>query len=151
MDEKIADRMRRLCSLREYCSNDIQKKLTGLLDGDHAQVQEILDMLVRERYVDDFRYACAFARDKSSIAGWGAAKIRYALASRKIPSSVIAQAIGQIETSRAQARLFRFMETKYRSLKDDPQCRIKMIRYALGRGYDYETVTGILETLTESK
>ena len=65
--DKVVDRLRRLCSRREYCRADIVRKAADALDGDRAKAEEIADKLVSERYVDDFRYASAFARDKSSI------------------------------------------------------------------------------------
>ena len=73
--QKVADRMRALCSRREYCRKDVMKKVMTALDGDVAKAEEVVAKLVEERYVDDLRYATAFARDKASIAGWGEAKI----------------------------------------------------------------------------
>ena len=72
MNEKVADKMRRMCSRREYCVADIRKKLLVQLDGNAAEADEIIAMLLNEKYVDDLRYASAYARDKSSISGWGA-------------------------------------------------------------------------------
>ena len=39
------------------------------------------------------------------------------------------------------------MENKFRSLKDDPQCRLKMLRFGLGRGYAYEEVAEVIDFL----
>ena len=75
--EKVLDRMRNLCSRREYCRSDIMKKVLTALDGDRAAAEKVLDVLVAEKYVDEQRYASAFARDKASLAGWGGTKIRY--------------------------------------------------------------------------
>ena len=50
--EKVMDRMRRLCSRREYCSADILKKAADALDGDDAKASEVLGRLVEEKYVD---------------------------------------------------------------------------------------------------
>ena len=74
---KVTDRMRTLCSRREYCSADIMKKAMTALDGDRAQAEAVVAKLIDEKYIDDLRYSSAFARDKSSIAGWGETKIRY--------------------------------------------------------------------------
>lgn len=151
MNEKVADKMRRMCSRREYCVADIRKKLLVQLDGNAAEADEIIAMLLNEKYVDDLRYASAYARDKSSISGWGAVKIRYMLASKGIASEVIASALDEIDSGKAQARLDKLMETKFKTLKDDPQCRLKMLRFALGRGYGYEETASIVEALTKGK
>lgn len=151
MNEKVADKMRRMCSRREYCVADIRKKLLVQLDGNAAEADEIIAMLLNEKYVDDLRYASAYARDKSSISGWGAVKIRYMLASKGVSADIIASALDEIDSGKAQARLDKLMETKFRTLKDDPQCRMKMLRFALGRGYGYEEAASIVEALIKGK
>ena len=144
---KVADRMRALCSRREYCRKDILKKVMTTLDGDAAKAEEVVGKLVEERYVDDRRYAAAFARDKASIAGWGAAKIRYMLAAKGVDREIIASALEEIDVNRADARLEKLMENKARSLKDDPQRRIKLLRFGLGRGYGYEEVSSMIDRI----
>ena len=139
--------MRRLCSRREYCVSDIRKKLMVQLEGNAADVGEILEHLISERYVDDLRYASAYARDKASISGWGATKIRYMLSAKGISQDVISQALEEIDASKAQVRLDKLLENKFKSLKDDPQCKLKMLRFGLGRGYAYEDVASVVDAL----
>ena len=145
---KVADRMRALCSRREYCRKDVMKKVMTALDGDAAKAEDIVHKLMEEKYVDDRRYAAAFARDKSAISGWGQTKIRYMLAAKGIDGDVISSAMEEIDDKRADARLVKLMENKARSLKDDPQRRIKLLRYGMGRGYGYEEVLSLIDNLT---
>lgn len=123
------------------------KKVMTALDGDVAKAEEVVAKLVEERYVDDLRYATAFARDKASIAGWGEAKIRYMLSSKGIDRELIAQALDEVDDKRAETRLEKLMENKVRSLKDDPQCRLKLLRFGLGRGYSYDQVTEMIDKM----
>ena len=90
--EKVLDRMRNLCSRREYCRADIMKKAMSALDGDREKAEKVIEILVAEKYIDELRYASAFARDKSSISGWGETKIRYMLSSKGVPREVIDKA-----------------------------------------------------------
>ena len=145
--QKVADRMRALCSRREYCRRDILKKVQTALDGDSVKAAEVVGKLVEERYIDDHRYATAFARDKASIAGWGEAKIKYMLSSKGIDREVIAQALEEVDDKRAETRLEKLMENKARSLKEDPQKRLKLLRFGLGRGYSYDQVAEIIDRL----
>lgn len=144
---KVLDRMRALCSRREYCRKDIMKKVLPAVDGDMAVAGSVVDTLVKEKYIDELRYASAFARDKSSIAGWGAVKIRYMLSAKGIPEDLIAQAMEEIDGEKAVSRLDKLMENKFRSLKEDPQCRLKMLRFGLGRGYGYDEVSSVVDRL----
>lgn len=148
---KVTDRLRGLCSRREYCISDIRQKALKALDGEVSATEKVVGTLVSEKYVDDLRYASAFARDKSSIQGWGEAKIRYMLSAKGITRENINLALAEIDQSRASSRLEKLMENKYRSLKDDPQCRLKMLRFGLGRGYGYEEVSQVVELLMRRK
>lgn len=133
--------MRRLCSRREYCVSDIRTKLMKELEGEAQKVETALNKLIEERYVDDLRYATAYARDKASISGWGATKIRYMLSAKGVAKDVISEALNEVDESKAASRLEKLLEHKYKSLKDDPQWKIKLLRFALGRGYSYDEVS----------
>lgn len=144
---KIADRMRRLCSHREYCSGDISRKIRDALGQEQEYAEEVLEALIRDGYIDDARYARSFARDKSSLTGWGPVKIRHALSMKGISASEIAAALKEIDSSRAELRLEKLLENRYRALEDDPMCRLKLLRFGLGRGYGYEEVSSAVERL----
>ena len=146
--EKALDKMRRLCSRREYCVSDIRSKLMKELEGVSAKVEAALKILISEKYVDDLRYATAFARDKSAISGWGQAKIRYMLSAKGVSRDVIAMALEEVDTCKASDRLLKLLENKYKSLKGDPQWRLKLLRFAMGRGYSYDEVN---EAITDSR
>ena len=144
MDEKklkVLNHLRALCSRQEYCVADVLKKAADGLEGDRAAAQEVVDVLVKEKYVDDLRYASAYARDKSAIQGWGEVKIRYMLSAKGVPRDVIDKALEEIDQDKADSRLEKLLQNKLKYLKDDPQCRLKLLRFALGRGYSYDEVS----------
>lgn len=145
--KRILDRLRGLCSRREYCVADVLKKATDGLEGDREAAQEVVDVLVNEKYVDDLRYASAFARDKSAIQGWGEVKIRYMLSAKGVSRDVIDKALEEIDQDKADSRLEKLLQNKLKSLKDDPQCRLKLLRFALGRGYSYDEVNSLISSL----
>ena len=145
--KRILDRLRGLCSRREYCYADVLKKAKDALDGDAQAAKEVADVLVEDKYVDDFRYASAFARDKSAIQGWGEVKIRYMLSAKGVSRDVIDKALEEIDQDKADSRLEKLLQNKLKSLKDDPQCRLKLLRFALGRGYSYDEVNSLINTL----
>lgn len=145
--DKVLEKMRILCSRREYCRSDILKKVVSALDGDRQEAEKIIDILVNEKFIDELRYASAFVHDKSALSGWGAVKIRYMLSSKGIPRDVISEALGDVDEGKARVRLEKLMENRYRSLKDDPQCRLKMLRFGLGRGYEYDEVSSVIDML----
>lgn len=144
--EKAASlsRLQKLCSKAEYCSADIYRKALRDLSGDEAAAREIVDELIRDKYVDDARYALAFYREKSLIQGWGPVKIRFQLKGKGIPDALIDTAANEIDASKARLRLQKLIDAKRRSLKGDPQIRLKLLKYGLSRGYEYEEVLSCL-------
>ena len=151
MDERekqVFDALAAQCARREYCSADIRRKALGRLEQDAAAADEVVSALMAEGYVDDRRYAAAYAREKSSLSGWGPVKIRSALLARGIARDAVGDALAEIDPERSAAKLEKVLETKWRTLADDPQGRLKLIRFALSRGYDYEPVRPLIERIT---
>ena len=73
------------------------------------------------------------------------------LKSKGLSRDVINNAIEEIDEDRAAERLQKLLSAKLRSLKkDDRQIRLKLIRYAMGRGYSYETVSDLADHLIEA-
>ena len=109
---KAADRLRVLCSRREYSSGDMLAKAAEYLARYGTDSQEvpdaaasIVESLRRDGYVDDLRYASAFARDKALLSGWGRIKIRYALAAKGLPEDTIAGALESVDPQEADRKL----------------------------------------------
>lgn len=137
--------MQTLCSRREYCTTEIYAKASKLSDGDGAVADAVLESLKADSFVDDLRYASAFARDKSALAGWGRSKIAYALRGKGIDGETINLALQEIDVESAGKKLDGVLAAKYRSLSEDPQWKLKLIRFALGRGYSYDEVKSAID------
>lgn len=148
--QKTLDYLRKLCSVREYCRKDIYDKALKRLEDD-AAASKAVDQLMHEGFLSESRYAAAYARDKSSIAGWGPAKIRYMLAGKGIPRDVIDEALQEIDAGRADDKLRKLLAAKYKLLKDDPQVKIKMLKFALSRGYEYDPVGSIVKEILRNE
>jgi len=147
MDEaqkSILDKLQAQCSKREYCESDVRLKAFKALDGDATRASEVVEALLKDRFVDDLRYAEAFAREKSSLTGWGPVKIRYSLRAKNIASEHIEAALGDIDTDKAQEKMLKLIEIKRKSLEGDPQIKLKLIKYALSRGYEYDEIKAYL-------
>lgn len=143
-------RLQRLCSKAEYCSRDIYRKALKDLEGDADAAAAVVASLVEERYVDDARYAAAFAREKAGIQGWGPVKIRFQLRSKGIAEEVINAALQEIEPAKAADKLQRLLTAKHRTLEGDPACRLKLLKFALSRGYEYDEVEAALKEIFRS-
>ncbi len=143
--EQVLTYLQNLCVKRECCRSEILKKAEKALEGDREAAQQILESLVADRFVDDSRYAAAFAREKSSLTGWGPEKIRYALMMKGISKEDISAALETVDPEAASAKLNKLVDAKCRTLQGDPFIKFKLIKYALSRGYRYDEVSEAVE------
>jgi len=152
-----------LCATTEYCIHDIRKKLARwylvpneasrrALDNEddslNRQIGEsIIEQLVMEGFVDEQRYACAFVRDKFRYNHWGRVRISMELRKRHIPSSVIDRALEEIPEEDNISTLRELISQKRRSVKgrSEYEIRGKLIRFALGRGFQMDDVLKMVE------
>lgn len=116
--------------------------------------QRIVDTLVRERFVDDRRYAEAYVREKVRFSGWGRFKIRAALRAKRIDESIIEEVLGQVDGASMREKLEHRLQMKMARTKarDEYDLRGKLLRYGAGLGFDTDTVLEVVEYLmAESK
>lgn len=128
------------------CLDDVQKRLDRL-DLAEGQRQEVLGRLLDEKYVDESRYAHAFANDKIRFSGWGRVKIGQALRQKHIPLTLISEALDEITDEECLDVLRPLLAAKRRSVRGSSTYEIngKLIRFALGRGFEYELIRQCLD------
>ena len=151
MEKKVLERLQRQCARMEYCVSDIRRKALKALEGDAEAAERIVASLVADRFVDDSRYAAAFAREKSSLQGWGPVKLRFQLRGKRIADEVISEALREIDPEKASAKLDKLAANRYRLLQGDPQCRLKLLKALLSRGYGYDEVEAAVRRVMDSR
>ena len=111
--------------------------------------QRIVDTLVRERFVDNRRYAEAYVREKVRFSGWGRFKIRAALRAKRIDESIIEEALGQVDGASMREKLEHRLQMKMARTRarDEYDLRGKLLRYGAGLGFDTDMVLEVVEHL----
>lgn len=139
-EEALASLMR-LCARAEKCEGDA-RRLMRRWGVDQQAAEEVLARLVRDRFIDDRRYATLFVREKLNLSGWGAYKIRTALKRKEVSEEIIREALAELDSGKLRARLNEQLKRKLRTLKAKTpyELKTKLIRYGLSLGYDYEAV-----------
>ena len=126
--------------------SDISEKLArwGMTK---AQSDKVIDRLLEEKYIDESRYAMAYARDKMRFSHWGRTKIRMMLHMQHIPDPLIREALDALDPQEYAAMARQVIQDKARSVKadDDYAARAKVIRFALQRGFGMEEIEDALE------
>ncbi len=134
-----------LCSASEQCISQIEEKLEKWGQGPEA-VARILKRLVKEKYIDESRFARAYALDKFRYNGWGKMKIRYNLRHLGISQEDIDQGIFSIPDEEYRASLSKLLAAKSRSVKASStyERNGKLIRFATGRGFEMNLIMSCL-------
>lgn len=145
---KVLSSLQAQCARREYCIGDMRRKALTRLEGDAAAAEELIASLVEDGFIDESRYCAAFVSEKSSLTGWGPVKIRRALSLKNIPRETIETALQEADSDKADAKLEKLLRSKWKSLYDDPQGKLKLLRFALSRGYEYEQIRTLADSIT---
>jgi regulatory protein len=150
--KQALEKARYLCSRQEKCRHEILEKLKG--QGlEEEEAEEAAGLLEKEGFIDDSRYALAFARDKSRLHRWGKMKIRNALYLRHISPVIIEQALDQLEETEYTSSLRHEMEKKLSRIKGKNlmDIKAKLFRFAIGKGYEPNQVYKLMDELLEKK
>jgi len=106
----------------------------GVSEGERA---EVVVRLIEVGELDDRRFALRFAQDKRELAGWGAERIREALAGRGIDEAEISEALADDEEPAQVERAEALLRRRAARLDDDRE-RGRALSYLTRRGYAYE-------------
>jgi regulatory protein len=140
------NRLKKLCSRSEKSESDIHKKLTEWKLDD--KTGKILSILRAEKFVDNSRFARAFAVDKIRLNKWGKYKVGVLLKNKGISESQIREALSVIDYSEYQQMIFSELNKKKKTLKitDPYQLKSKIFSFGNQRGYENELINEFLSS-----
>lgn len=149
--EQALASLMRLCARSERSSGDAMR-LMGTWGVPSSERAGVLQRLVKERFIDDRRYAEAFVREKINLSAWGEYKIRTALRRKGIADAVVSEALNSAPSARDTSRLAERLARKMKSMKYDTpyQLRTKLIRHGISLGFATDDVVACVEDITRN-
>lgn len=146
--EQALAALMRLAAKAERSSGDALRLMRrwGLSESDSRKV---LERLVRERFIDDSRYAEAFISDKVRFSGWGTYKIRAALRAKGISTELINAALARTDAVSDTERLAEILrrkaaKTPHKNLAD---LKAKVVRFGASRGFELDKVIEVTKKI----
>ena len=114
---------------------------------DAATQDSIIARLVKERYIDNERYARAFVKDKIRYNKWGQRKVRQALWLKRIDEDIQKKVLDEIDEKEYLDVLIPLLKQKRKTTKanSDYELNQKLVRFALSRGFDFSIIRQCLE------
>ena len=140
-EQQVFQKLSALCARAEHCQHDMLEKMRQW-DVDEETQARVMGRLVKERYVDDQRYAEAFVRDKVRYNQWGRRKVEQALWLKHIDDDAARQALDAIDDDEYVDILKPLLAQKCRSVKarNDYELNMKLMKGALGRGFTMDII-----------
>jgi regulatory protein len=109
--------------------------------GEEAQTR-IMEQLVKERYIDEMRYARAFVKDKVVYNKWGRRKVEQALWQKQIDDDIRQSVLEEVDDETYVSVLRSLLKQKRKSTKAGSEYEMnqKLVRFALGRGFTFDII-----------
>ena len=115
--------------------------------------EKVVARLVKERFIDEERYSRAFVRDKFRYNHWGRVRIEQELKRKKIAQRHINEALEEIDEKDNLKALREMIQKKRPSVKGKNEYEIKgkLIRFALGRGFQMDDIIKVVGNLEDEE
>ena len=135
-----------LCAQAEHCQQEMRDKMKRWEMAPEVQ-ERVIARLIKERYIDDERYARAFVKDKIRYNKWGRRKVQQGLWKKHIDDDIQQRVLSEVDDAEYLAVLKPLLKQKAKSIKaeNDYELTQKLVRFALGRGFTYDIIRQCLD------
>jgi regulatory protein len=143
MDRLLLQKAASYCAYQERTQDEVRGRLKkwGVI-GDEAE--EIISELIIQNYLSEERFAQTYAGSKFRQKNWGRLKIKQELNRRGLTDYTINKGMSEIEDADYEESLAELltkkMEILERSESNPLKRKQKLVRYALGKGFESELV-----------
>lgn len=144
--EQALQKLKHYCAYQERCHSEVKEKLynLGAWKKDH---DEIIATLIEENYLNEERFAVAFAGGKFRIKQWGRVRIKYELKQKQVSEYSIKKAMKQIDEEEYLSLLNKLAKEKYAALKNEQYLirKKKTMDYLAAKGFEADLVRKVME------
>lgn len=144
-DKEILMKISAFCAYQERTQQEVRDKLYDYgLDKD--TVEETIVRLIQENFLNEERFAIAYAGGKFRVKKWGRKKILEGLKQKNISEYCIRQAMKEIPDKEYRATLLDLIEKRASKEKETNayKRKYKIAQHVISKGYEPELVWDIL-------
>ncbi len=150
--DEARQKILRYCAYQERSHQEVKNKLYefGLYSSD---VNEIISFLITEGFLNEERFARAFAGGKFRMKSWGRIKIVRELEAKGLTQNCIKLGLKEIDEQDYKASLIRLLQKKNEQLKENNLFvrRDKIATHAIQKGFEPELVWSSVKELFSNK
>lgn len=134
------------CAYQERSQYEVRGKLIQLgIRGD--ELEEIILHLINENFLNEERFAKAYAVGKLRMKSWGKNKIAQGLKFKQVSAPLIKKALQHLDEEEYLDQLKHLLEKKAENIKEKVayQRKYKLTQYALSRGFERDLIFFLLK------
>ncbi|MCS7019528.1 MAG: regulatory protein RecX [Cytophagales bacterium] len=154
--EKLLAKLAAFCAYRERCTSEVVAKMAEWQLPEPVQ-QQLLNCLRAEGYLNDERFAFAYAQGKFRHNQWGKVKIRLMLRQKQIPEPAIRAALNSIAPEEYMQLLHTLATKKAMQLQHKThqhKLQQRLFQFLATKGFEpdlvSDTVRQLIKDLQES-
>lgn len=147
-NKEVKQKLEFYCAYQERCHNEVIQKLRTMAI-DSVTIDEVVVHLIQNNFLNEERFACAFARGKNRIKHWGKARIINELKLRNISQYNILTALKEIDTEEYLEAFHVLSENHWLSIseKNSIKKKKKFCDFLLRKGYESNLIYDKLKVL----
>ncbi len=147
-NKEVKQKLEFYCAYQERCHNEVIQKLRTMTI-DSVTIDEVVVHLIQNNFLNEERFACAFARGKNRIKNWGKTRIINELKLRNISQYNILIALKEIDTEEYLEFFHILSENHWQSIseKNAIKKRKKFCDFLLRKGYESNLIYDKLKAL----
>lgn len=144
---ELKEKIYRYCAYQERCHAEVRRKLFEL-GARSSDVDELITELITQGFLNEERFAKAFAGGKFRMKKWGRIRIVRELEQRGLTPYCIKSGLAEIEEADYHKTLIEVLEKKAAQLDVEDQFvrNDKLATYALQKGYEPDLVWRTLKS-----
>lgn len=147
--QQALQKIKHYCAYQERSHAEVKEKLYGF--GLYKkEVEPIISTLIEENYLNEERFAVAFAGGHFRTKQWGRVKIKYQLKLKQVSEYCIKKALKTIDEDDYLQTLEKLFNEKLKTLKSEKNIFIKKRKlqdYLLQRGFEADLVREMIGKL----
>lgn len=142
--EILKRKIEHYCAYQERCQQEVRNKLYEL-GGQTKDIEQIIVNLIENNFLNEERFAKAYAGGKFRIKQWGKVKIIKELKYRRISDYCIKSALKQIDEDDYILTLKNILEKKKPNyILCSPIQKQSLAKYAMSKGFEPNLVWAII-------
>lgn len=152
MSETALQKLRHYCAYQERCHSEVKYKCLELgLRGE--EMDNAIATLIAGNFLNEERFARAFAGGKFRVKHWGRKRIVMELKQKQVSPYCIKKGLEEIDEQDYEKTLYQLTTRKYAALKgeQDLKRRYKTGQHLLQKGYEPALINDMIEQVAREE